>query len=378
MTAPRSARAGFTLLEVVLASLIGMMAVLACIGMFAAVDGHSILGRRRFDEALQIERAREVVSRAMQLLIMSDTPMPVVVPGDNDRERRQDRAARNPDEPPPEEPPSEPPRFDLSYDPALAGLIMVDPETGRRTTPQRFEVVLRTQPIFVFEEPEEAAGSERLSRAERRLERERREADERALMDLEDDDIAVAPGLRGVFELTFEPGPVLGAAADAPDGTFSLWWREMDAREIADPTWTDPEEQHAGRALLLSDLVYCRWEVFAEGERHETIQATWADELPAYVTLTVQTAMGTWHQWLFEVAWSVGKEPGSQTRTPGEENAEEPAQNPAEERAPETEGGQLLDPDSVKPRPSQRPRPGAGGRGNRSSPAPARGGRGAS
>jgi hypothetical protein len=233
---------------------------------------------------------------------------------------------------------------------------MVDRETGLRTPPQRFELVLRTPPIFVAEDPDEALEPERLTRRERREERERREADEEALLDLADEDVAVAPGLRGVFELTFDPAPsALGSGGDEPDGTYSLWWREIGAELASDPAWSEPGEEQIGRALLLSNLTYCRWEVFAKSERHEEIRAAWADELPAYVTLTVETAMGTWHQWLFEVAWSVGKEPGSETRTSTDDAAAEQngPQNPPDERAPESEGGEPLDPDSVKPRPIQ-------------------------
>jgi len=357
VTAPRRRAAAFTLLEVVLASLIGTMAVLACIGMFAAVDGHSVLGRRRFDEALEIERTREAVSRAMQLLIMSDTPMPVVLPSGDENRRRQDRAARNADDPPPREEPTEPPRLDLSYDPTLDGLIMVDSE-GNRARPQRLEVVLRTPPIFVTEAPEAPVERRRLSARERREEQAQREADEEALLGFEEEDITVAPGLRGVFELTFEPGPVPYEPGDGPEGTFSLWWRPFVAGSgpADDAAWAGTaHEEQIGRALLLSNLRYCRWQVFVKGEKQDEIKAVWADELPAYVTLTVETTLGTWHSWLFEVAWSVGKEPGSETRTRIGNDATGTQDDPAGGRSAETEGAQPLDPDAVK-QPSTRPR----------------------
>lgn len=331
-TAPTTARArvrrGFTLLEVVLASVIGAAAVLACIGMFAAVDRHSVLGRDRFDEALELERTHEAVARAMQLLIMSDSPMPST-PAQGDAGRRGQQNSG--DAASSETTTDEPPRFKLAYDPSLA-IEMIDSE-GTVARPQRFEVVLLAQPIFVASGAADDLAKDDRPRSRREL-REQRRADEEALTSLVEEDVTIAPGVRGVFELTFHPGP---SPIPGMDGTFSLWWRRLD---VSGDEWSGlpagGDGSGIGRALLMSNLTFCRWTVFSKGELREEHTATWSEELPAYVFLRTETALGTFHEWLFELAWSTGKEPGTETRTPVEDaqSAENNAGNAGAQNQP--------------------------------------------
>lgn len=307
-------RRGFTLLEVMLAAMLGAMVVVACVGLFGAIESQTQLGRARFGETLEIGLTHGTAERAIQLLVMSDSPPPVE-PTARSRERanQEDPEA----ETAPEEPlaPPETPRFVLEPDPGLSGSIEL--YDGRRISPQRLEVALRSPPVFV---PTEARSPEEV----RETRRERRSREEAEVEDPDAVEIAIAPGIRGVFELEFVP--------DNLGGTWSLWWRQFGAETGMGESETDwPEGMAPGRIRLASELTRVHWQVFRGNEMRDALTATWPDDLPAYVQLEIESIRGTNHQWLFEVGWTVGKEPGTESSTPlarESANPNDPTQRP--------------------------------------------------
>lgn len=400
-TGRRRVRRGFTLLEVMLAAMLGTMVVIACLGLFRAIEQQTLAGRVRFTETLEVGMVHSTAERAIQLLLMSDAPRPVQPasgdsePADdvegvagagsgsnqNDRaedgrrgrsggERRdrgnrgqgqgdrargsqtpagsgssaadaargergtgggsggagrganrrgRDAAAAGPIVVP------ETPRFDLSFDPALTGSMEVFDRNGNRRLipPQRLEVALRSAPIFVptARGPMETEEERRRESARERRAREERENEAPALADT-----TIAPGVRGAFELTFEPGPDLDG--DGRGGTYSLWWRQItpdpagnqSLAEVEPIDW--PEGLGPGRIRLASNLKRVHWQVFRGGQWRDEWSATWYDDLPAYVSLEIETAAGTNHQWLLEVGWSLGKEPGARVTAAAESGSE--------------------------------------------------------
>jgi hypothetical protein len=48
--------------------------------------------------------------------------------------------------------------------------------------------------------------------------------------------------------------------------------------------------------------------VFHGREYHDEFAAEWADELPAYIELTMETADGLYAEWMFEIGWTSGGE----------------------------------------------------------------------
>jgi hypothetical protein len=67
------------------------------------------------------------------------------------------------------------------------------------------------------------------------------------------------------------------------------------------------------RVKLASNLRWCRWEAVRAGETLGEFQSTWWEDLPAYVTLELQTVSGKWSKWMFEVQGTRGAEPGTVT-----------------------------------------------------------------
>ncbi len=407
-TGRRRIRRGFTLLEVMLAAMLGTMVVIACLGLFRAIEQQTIAGRARFSETMEIGMVHSAAERAIQLLLMSDAPRPTE-PGaggsesagdgeedagadsgagseanQNDRgedgrrgrggRSRRDRGSQNQgnragggENPAASDPSSgsaggesragrsgggggggaggsnrrgrdaaaaalvvvpETPRFDLSFDPAMTGSMEVFDRDGnrRRIQPQRLEVALRSAPVFVpsARGPVQTEEERRRESNRERRARERQENEAPALTEA-----TIAPGIRGAFELNFEPGPDLDG--DGLGGSYSLWWRQItpdpaggeflaDAVAAEQVDW--PEGLGPGRIRLASNLKRVHWQVYRGSQWRDEWSATWVDDLPAYVSLEIETAEGTNYQWLLEVGWSVGKDPGSPSASSPEAGAD--------------------------------------------------------
>ncbi|MCC6677955.1 MAG: hypothetical protein IT436_12495 [Phycisphaerales bacterium] len=133
-----------------------------------------------------------------------------------------------------------------------------------------------------------------------------------------------AAGVRGFFELIPEsalPGytpprnPQTPADAKQP---LALIWRQLP---IASEAATTPAPILPEPIVVARGLEAVRWKAFHERERKDLFAATWANDLPAYVEMEVRTTSGQYANWMFEVDWSVGPEPGEPpavaTRGPG-------------------------------------------------------------
>jgi hypothetical protein len=340
-----------------LAAILGAMVLLACVGLFSAIDRQTIAGQDRFRETLELSTTHGVAERAIHLLVMSDSPPPVEpTERDGDRETAPEDPA-DPSEDPAAEPdpepaaplaPPEPPRFTLAFDPALSGAIELF--DGRTIPPQRLEVALRAAPIFVPRESPATTPDEDPAEEARRLRRERRAREDAEVPEPQLVEITTAPGIRGVFELVELP------ARDDDGSIWELWWRQVGngGAAAAEPVQTDgaeiiwPEGMAPGAVRLATDLSRVHWQVFRGGEWLDEWTATWPDDLPAYVQLEVATIHGTTHQWLLEVGWTTGKDPGTQTTTPI--NTENPAGGDNEN--PQAPGG--AQPLPAVPRPAGR------------------------
>ncbi|HMN42316.1 MAG TPA: hypothetical protein PKE29_15835 [Phycisphaerales bacterium] len=134
-----------------------------------------------------------------------------------------------------------------------------------------------------------------------------------------------APGLRGVFEIRPDNDPRFnGANASGP--ALSLWWKQLPPEAGLLPTSENSSEGIADPQLLalarrsledapqlkiLSGLKDARWRVYRRRQFVDKMTATSARELPAYVEFSFETVNGRREDWLFEVAWSYGAEPGT-------------------------------------------------------------------
>lgn len=147
-------------------------------------------------------------------------------------------------------------------------------------------------------------------------------------------DPALAPGLRGVFEIlpdvsSKRPGEsIVGTpVSEHEEAGLALWWREL--RPINAMAGTNQHDQaavnlradelrraeyagaQATRIKLLGGLKAAEWRVLRSNREYRKMSARWAGELPAHVEFRFETLAGSREDWMFEVAWSNGPEPGA-------------------------------------------------------------------
>lgn len=428
---------GFTLLETVLAAVLGALVILVAFSLFTVVQRSDKRSQVKMEENLELASAHTMISRAFHYLLMSSEPRPSesetneFLKGDDERnsadlaDQEDDGAASK--------------RFYLQPDANNPFVMTIGTDDQpRRARSQVFGLTVRFSPIpgEGDKTPEQALEEqiihervmlrayERLSArtgsgsSSRRTEnsnaamsesdvvdratggsdpRDRRlslrdrsgrsgaGSSDRATSGIGSDDSALgdensdgpddrtaserlddaeaerprAPGVRGVFEILPDGvdagGEFTGAGVsmvrlEEGDGspTYSLWWRELPPIEINDDTATSTdtgengtsdgkddstrarEADSAGAAIdrevqrlsdasdasgkrvrLLSGLKTCHWTAFRGRKERDKLTAKWDSHLPAFVELELVTASGRRENWIFDVAWSVGPEPGS-------------------------------------------------------------------
>lgn len=354
-TIPRA----FTLLEVMLAAILGTLVVVSAIGLFDLMRRTDERQMERMALAQEIAFTHRTVERALTTIVMSNAPLPGNEKEMDERLRRFERAVDNNEPEPFDE--SEPiPRLILR--PSEDGQLMefeLDNRTQRMRT-QTFEVTCLVPPVRgarpeerMFD-PEGDARRRAMTPEQRRRaaaeedQRDRRRSrtgdedrdqprgdtdraadaeDNRDEEEDEEDTVQLAPGVRGVFELIPDHLEPFGGAtfqtarkprADVGQG-LTLWWRELPPAIEPDATEDELARQQrrlldweGRRVPLISGLRWLRWEVY-RGDRFDTrTLATWQRELPAYVKLNFETVGGRREGWMFEIGWRNGPEPGTE------------------------------------------------------------------
>lgn len=325
----------FTLLETMLATVIGGLVLITTFGVFRAIEHSESRFSQRYRQAQDLAIVQEVMRRAMGTLVVSGEPA-------SGNTTSRNRTNQTPEGTPPAEgdggsaapQQTNRPRFLLEPDmsdsadrwaraaAAAAGVV-------GGGVPQRFEVVLSRSPVprgFVHTldtRLTQAVAAPMVEELDAQEEAEREAA-------LEVGQTRWVPmAVRGVFELRPDvatklvPGPD-GRVPDPPaGGGWTLWWRPLPADEQiaagqADTRLLDPTEDV--RAVpLASGLTKCEWRVFDNRERKTTFSAEQMDALPAYVEMDVATTAGLSASWMFELAWTVGEEGTEQSPLPAEE-----------------------------------------------------------
>lgn len=289
---------GFSLLELVLASVIGSVVIVAAIGMFATLDTNERLGAARSDESWQLARLQTVMRRSFGTLVMSSQP---------DERNTSGTAGRDPDEPEEPDEDAEPLRFAI-LDDALAGSNPVwkrrarTLDMGQPRSAQSLEVVLTEAPVRGIHDV--SAGFRRVSQAK---------GDEQRSQ------VGDEGGVRGVFELrrsaSFDKPGLMGRPAQSQAErvaelsgqrplSWTLWWRPVDPAVQADPLAAATDA-----VVVATDLVRCDWQVFEVDTWSEQYAAAQASDLPAYAKMQVETTSGLAGEWLFEIGWTIGMTP---------------------------------------------------------------------
>ena len=266
MSERRGASGGFTLIEMMSATLIGTLVVTSCVLVFAALSRADERFAVRYDDTMSMERTYLAVQRALREIVVS----PIVAAGEEAPE----------------------PRLVLSAERGLARMRPPGWESARvlvvgdeRDQPQRFEMVVRRWPI------ESPTG--------RRLGGLRLEA-----LGLDPDAFSLAEpvAMRGAFVLQ----PRGRTSTGRP--VWRLLWQPMIAvRPTEDAVYFTPAPA-AYEVVLAEGVLWCRWQVFFKNKRLLAHTATTVLKLPAYVELELELASGMMANWMFEIAWTNGPE----------------------------------------------------------------------
>lgn len=271
-------RRGFTLIEVMLAAMIGALLVSACVAMFGAAQKSDRKLAGRFGQGAELGRLQTTVRKALGSLVMSMESPPTRTDdagtsgtggstGGAGAAAGADGSAAGES--------AGAPRFLLEPDAYL--------NVGAGSV-QRLEVVLMQSPLPV------PPGAVELGLVS-----------------------GQAAAVRGVFELRPD-GPNVKPVPGTERTGWTLWWKplppvttESAEGDVAEPRAIDPSET-PGAVPLATGLVKAEWKAFKQRQWAAGIAATNMVELPAYVTLAVETTAGLKADWMFELSWSNGPE----------------------------------------------------------------------
>ncbi len=294
-------RRGFTVLELVLATVIASLVLLTAFSLFSAADRSDKRLGARYQSAADIELTRLAFQNALSSLVMSSATPPsragnnagnnVAVPVSGD-------TAGDPNDPnvglrsggksPGANQKPQPPRLVLAPDDDRS-------LSGTGMSPQRLEVVVLRSPVPVVRRPEQNLREEFV----------REEASER----IDTSSRGGSQAVRGAFMLRpqIDP-PAADVRPDAGD-MWELWWVPLPpAKE--DPDAPDPPLSMAsGYPLrLCKDIASLSIKAFREGEWRQAHTATWFQELPAYVEIDLRLGNGLAYRWMMEIGYFTGAE----------------------------------------------------------------------
>ena len=325
-------RPGFTLIELTMAMVIGVVVLLAAMGMFQTIERADAIAEVRAEEMHQLYRAQAVASRAMgSLLVMSRQDQQTAQAARRASQQARDAVAAGSDlgsrqgeagaqatlDELDETVEKFRPRVLLQADPALEGIAMTrrvrigDAALGpvSSTAPQRLELALSAPCVI----PSYADVQRRYRIAERGL----------APLDI-GSSVDPEGAVRGAFVFRNER-----RMNDLGLRIFSFWWVPTagDAEDAAiiedariDPALID------GAVQLMDEVVWGRWRFFKEGQWRETFEVLGELDLAAYAELELTTAQNHTVAWLFELAWTVGVDPDAPDEDEGDSETDEQGQ----------------------------------------------------
>lgn len=339
----------FTLLETLLAAALGAIIVVVAAGLMWSIQSTDRRLEVRYRQLAEIRGVRLTMERTFGSLLMSEQPIPNP-PREQTTTTRWDHLKslrrQSSEEIPPDrlrlgivpggvapgldvplqrlevvlsDPPVPSPRAQAAADAMVEQLLSAS--TSRRTS-GRSETPADPRPQGSGKESTEGDSRRQASGEAERLA-------EQALPD-EEADFAVRAS-RGAFELR----PSL---TDATGQSLELWWVPL-AR-----VGSRPDELDAAPVLdvpyrIARELRTMRWRVFRERQWSGDLAATWAEELPAYIEIELETTAGLTAKWLFEVGYARGPELRRRT-IPSDPNAPaRPTDPPDAPQAPPRAGG---------------------------------------
>ncbi|MBL4590559.1 MAG: prepilin-type N-terminal cleavage/methylation domain-containing protein [Phycisphaerales bacterium] len=305
----RPSQHGFTLIETVVASIIGAVVLLGCFSVFAATGRMDRAFANRFEHSNELYITQLTMRRAFLTLQMSDNVAVTVEETDEDGE--------------PEPQPRE--RIILELDHSAG-------EDSKRWMPQRFEVVLSTPPI-AMSLASASAGWVRLLDQDESLDFSSPEGTGGAMRSVFElrrtdarEDIMFRNGLidSGIYALMTGHDPDLGndqLTENTPAEGWSLWWRpiltaEGNALDAGYSPMRDTEgsteqirTRLAGAIRVAQGIDRARWQLFKGDVMIDQFRGSTMLDLPAYAQFEVKMIGGQYATWMFEVDWVIGDDP---------------------------------------------------------------------
>ena len=299
-----TSRRGFTLVELVLAIVVGSLVLIGVAGVFAGARTMERVFGQQYRDTTELHIAQMTIRRTLlSLQILEDqrdNAADSAGVDDSITELYDDR-----------------PRIILENDPIYANI-------SSEWIPQRFEVVVSTPPIALNMATKAAAWA-RIS-----------DRDEDSL-DFSSED-ASGGVLRSVFELRpdgvreremrrigiMDPNPQADEKSllnDALPTGWTLWWRPILRTEstylraggipLSDAAGTDDEIRFrlAGAIPLITGIDVCTWTIFKSDIKVNEYSALEMSELPAYAEFEMLLTGGQYASWMFEVDWVLGQDP---------------------------------------------------------------------
>jgi hypothetical protein len=303
-------RPAFSIIETVLAIVVGAMVLLGCVSIFLATGRAERAFAERFERTGELWTTQLAVRRTFLQLLIEEQP-------------QGNRAVNTP---------AVRPRVILQADPAA-------PATPEGWQPQRLEVTVSRSPVPAI------VGSQYGSWLV--------ENDRANSLDFSSTNLS-SGAIRGVYELRpagtrelilvnlglADADPTLARRmeVDPPPG-WTLWWRPILQTELAElesgvPPRADldgnPEAirtRLAGAIAVLSGINSLRWQIFKSDERVSEFAAAGIPDLPAFAELEVVLLNGRYASWMFEIGWTTGEDP-SVSGGNGEASADADGANP--------------------------------------------------
>ncbi len=303
-TFAHTSRRGFTLVELVLAMIVGSLVLVGVAGVFAGARTMERIFGQQYRDTTELHIAQMTIRRTLLTLQIledqRDNASDSAGVDDSITQPYDDRA-----------------RIILENDPIYAN-------TSTEWAPQRFDVVVSTPPIALNMATKAAAWA-RIS-----------DRDEDSL-DFSSED-ASGGVLRSVFELRpdgvreremrrigiMDPDPKADEKSllnDALPTGWTLWWRPILRTEstylraggvpLPDTAGTDDEIRFrlAGAIPLITGIDVCTWTIFKSDIKVNEYSALEMSELPAYAEFEMLLTSGQYASWMFEVDWVLGQDP---------------------------------------------------------------------
>ena len=354
----RAPARGFTLIELVLAMVLGSMILVGSIGVFSAMRSMEIAFATRFEHTNELQVTQIIMTRTMLGLQMKETERNTVTRSNTSADSVAEQEAAEPESRA---------RIILETDPSIY-------PDSTQWTPQRFELVTATPPVPIGL-ASQAAGWY--------VEQDRVDSLDFSATD------GSQGAVRGVYELRpagqreaimLKLGLIVPGEFDTPTNqvelyeltntslntnqtnlqttpNWTLWWRPILYYEgsqllqgqgpLPDTLGTSDEirARLAGAVPLMHDIERCNWEIFKGDEYVQLFSALEMKDLPAYAQFEVILTNGQYASWMFEVDWVLGDDP-STTASGSSGEDEDDANDTGENRA--TRPGQTIDPDRAR------------------------------